>query len=95
MIFGESQKGKTVAVVGMLQNNSDQAWKDAQVEVRFFDPQGKLIDTETGKDYVYRNTIPPHGEKAFKVYKVVNYPTEKYASYKVFVRFAEDARKFP
>jgi len=89
MLFGKDEKGRTVSVVGILKNNTQIPWEHVQVEVRFFDGGGRLIDA--GLDDRLGGAIPPGAENAFKVVLKPNLPDERYASYKVFVRYAEDA----
>src|SRR5262245_21129171 len=44
MQFNQNDKGTYVTTVGTVRNNSDQAWKEVQLEVRYFDGTNKLID---------------------------------------------------
>lgn len=90
MFFGQSKDGLTVSVVGMLKNRGDVTWREIGVEVQFTDPDGRIIDVEADEHYLSR--ILPHGEMAFKLRTMAELPADRYASYKVFVRSAEDAR---
>jgi len=83
----------TVSVIGMMQNSADFPLDDLQLEAQFFDQDGELLDVGTHSRY--SETLPANGEAAFKVYVYAARPEEDYASFKISVRFAEDARVFP
>lgn len=96
MVFGKSKEGPVVCVIGQIKNESEIAWKDLQIEAQFFGQSGELIDVAVGKlQYWFASGILPHGEGAFKVRAVADFPKETYVSYKIHVRNATDARKFP
>jgi hypothetical protein len=89
MAWGESDKGPVIAVVGSVQNNSRIPWKEIQIEVRFMDQQGRLMDVGTGS---VSAAVEPGSERSFKVEVYPYLPKERYASYKVFIRGATDGR---
>ena len=89
MLFGEDEGGRIVSVVGTVRNNTQVAWEDVQVEVQFFDGVGRLIDA--GLDDSLGGAVLPGSENAFKVVVVPNIPSDRYASHKVFIRYAEEA----
>lgn len=93
MFFGQSKDGPTVFVVGKVKNNSDVTWESIHMEVQFMDPEGKLIDVEVQAHCLSK--ILPHGEMAFKLRAVAEMPRERYDSYQVSVRAAQDARATP
>ena len=93
MLKGTSADGDTVFVVGRLRNESDVEWEQIEMEVEFLDPEGQLIDVEVERHYLAH--ILPRGEMAFKLRTVADRPVEQYADYKVFVRWADDARRSP
>ncbi len=95
MVFGKAKEGTVVCVIGRIKNESEIAWKDLQIEAQFFDQAGKLIDVAIDPKYYFASEILPHGEGAFKVRAVADFPKETYASYKINVRSATDAKKFP
>ncbi len=90
MLFGTSEEGPTVYVVGRAMNESDVAWTTPQFEVRFLDRQGELLDVAEEKSYL--STVAPRGQIAFKVEAPAERPVEDYASYEVRVRSAEHDR---
>ena len=95
MVFGQSKDGPVVSVIGMLKNDSDLAWKRVELEVQLYNSTGELIDVGTDRWQRYVSEIAPQGEIAFKMRLVAEFPVKDYASYKLFVRGATDARSFP
>jgi hypothetical protein len=81
---------ETVAVIGTMSNSSSIPWKDIQIEVRFYDSNGKMIDSEQKKDYPFE--VPAHGNAAFKISTQREFPIEQYVSYKITIISARDAR---
>ncbi len=81
--------GQHVSVVCVVTNKSELAWDRVQIEARFFDKGGGLIDAES--EYHY-GIILPHDEVAFRVSNTAYHDLGDYDSYKVFVRGARDAR---
>ncbi len=90
--FGGLPAGPTVAVVGTLHNESNVAWKDLTIEVRFFDKSHKLIDTKQRQDYWLM--LPPKGDSAFKVSQPREFDAANYASYEARIVTARDAKGF-
>jgi hypothetical protein len=88
--YSQTEKSAFIAVVGMIKNNSKFSWKEVEPEVQYFDKDGKLIDTNSGREY--NATILPQGERAFRIRAQADRPEAAYASHKVFVRAAKDGR---
>jgi hypothetical protein len=88
--FGEKKSSETVAVIGTMSNKSSVPWKDVQIEVRFYDSNGKMIDSEQQKDYPFE--VPENGNAAFKVSTLREFPKEQYVKYDVSIISAKDAR---
>jgi len=89
--LADDQKcGPTVSVVGMLRNESDVEWKDIYLEAQYFDSGGTMIDAEGAEQYGL--IVPAHEEVAFRVRGAAARAPKDYASHKVFVRSARDAR---
>src|SRR6266567_6846968 len=63
--YSQTEKGAFIAVVGMIKNNSKFSWKEVELEVQYFDKDGKLIDTKSDREY--NATILPQGERAFRI----------------------------
>lgn len=88
-----NQNGRSVTTVGMVRNDSDYAWKEVQLEVRYFDRNDKLVDV--GAQGYSDVTVQPHSESAFRVRTLADQPESAYASHKVYVRSAKDIRRWP
>jgi hypothetical protein len=82
-----------VVTVGRLRNNSPVKWTDVVIEVQYFDRDGKLVGTKTERDL--NLVLLPGTEHAFQVSSRAEGPTSTYASQKIFVRDARDARRWP
>jgi hypothetical protein len=95
MQFGEhpgtqSLSGPIVAVVGTVRNDSGITWKDAIIEVKFFDKDHNLIDAKQQRDY--SEVVLPGQTCAFKVSMSRDFSADKYVSYEVNVVSARDGR---
>ena len=92
MFIGEDWEGKREAVVvGVIRNNSEVPWTWLNIEVQFFNAEGRMIDTEIADSGMF-SAVLPQEERAFKAKTTVSQPEEEYVSFKVFVRDAGDAR---
>lgn len=80
-----------IAVVGEIRNESELAWARVQVEVQFRDGNGKLVDTATC--FSRHGVALPGRDMAFKATVAAELPLERYASWEVFVRYAEDPKR--
>ena len=77
--FGEKKCGcPTVVVMGTMINNSDVPWKGVQLEVRFFDSEKELIDTDQEKKYFF--VVPANDSSTFKVSIPREFPQEQYGN---------------
>lgn len=94
-VFGDSKDGPVVCVIGTLENKSDVAWEQIQLEAQFLDSAGKLIDVAKEPRLYYVSHMLPRSQAAFKVRALRDFPKDKYASHKVFVRSAKDDRTWP
>jgi len=82
-----------VVTVGRLRNESPVKWTDVVIEVQYFDADGRLVATKTENDHAL--VLLPNSEHAFQVSSSAELPPRSYASQKVFVRDARDARRWP
>ena len=89
MNFKDVGTNSLVYVVVVITNQTDIAWKQTQVDVRFFNKAGTLIDART---YWDNSTILGHGESAFRINSTPCHALSDYDSYKIFVRAARDAQ---
>ena len=87
MSFQNDQSGQIIYVVGVLTNKSDLAWKATQLDLRFYNQSGTLIDAAYG---TAGGVIYPNGDLAFRLKNRPSHPLSEYNSCKVFVRAAFD-----
>lgn len=90
MVFGQTDCGQNLVILGTFKNNSDVSWKDIQLEARFFDHEGRLIDTGQKNEYFY--ILQENSEAPFKFSMKKEFPTEKYVTYSISVLNAKDAK---
>jgi hypothetical protein len=89
MNLEDAAKEYSVHVVAVVTNQTDIAWKDVQLDVRFFNKAGTLIDART---FMNSPTIFPHGDSAFRINVDPIHPLADYDSYKIYIRSARDTR---
>ena len=89
MNFQSDEKEPSVNVVVVLTNRSEFAWKDVQMDLRFYNAAGTMIDA---MPYWNRGEIYPNGELAFRIKNHPSHALGEYDSYKIFVRSARDVR---
>ena len=77
-----------ISVVAVVTNQSDKAWTGVQLEARYFDKTGKLIDVGRGQ---YNWTLYPKSDGAVWINSGALCPLADYASYKIYVGGARDA----
>src|SRR3974390_1967691 len=63
MNLQDVEKESSVNVVTIITNKSEIAWKQIQLEIRFFDKTGTLVDARTFKD---DTVVYPHSDTAFR-----------------------------
>lgn len=78
-----------LSTIGRIQNDGDVTWENPVLEVRYFDKAGNLIDTQASREYI---VIPSHGEAAFVLRSKAVRAEGDYATHKVEVKAARDAR---
>lgn len=88
MNLEDAGKDSSVHVVAVITNQTDIAWKHVQLDVRFFDKTGTLIDARVYSDGA---TILPHGESALRINTKPCHALSDYKSYQLFIRSARDA----
>ena len=93
MQFSNGEKGRYVTTVGVITNGSDCTWKEVQLEVRYFDQQGKLIDV--GAQWFSDVIVQSHAESAFRIRTIADQSDKTYASHRVMVRTATDIKRWP
>jgi len=93
--FLQSGTNRYLAVIGVITNQSQLSWGDVNVEARFFNADGKLVDVIPGRGTHIGVAISAHSEAAFKIESKTIESTNNFNSYKVFVTWAKDARSWP
>ena len=93
MHFGATTNGNYVSAIGQIRNDSPYGWKELQLEVRYYNKEGQMIDTRT--EARFGDTLPTGATHAFRVRGPADKPESQYASHKIFVRSAKDARRWP
>lgn len=91
MNWAETSSGLRIYLTGVLTNESFQAWKDVEVECRFYDRTGNLIDAANG---LTRFTVLPESDSAFRVSVTPSRATNDYAGYRVSVSNARNAKSW-
>jgi hypothetical protein len=87
MNFQPDERGTLIYVVAVLTNKCELAWKNPQLDVRFYNQSGTLIDATS---YSASGIIYPNGELALRIKNRPNHVLSEYDSCKVFVRSALD-----
>jgi hypothetical protein len=70
-----------------IKNDSPHKWEHPTIEVQYFNADGKLIDTQSDKDF--SSVLVPGTEQAFRFRTKPAKPETEYASQKIFIRSAE------
>ena len=86
---GEYYRWPAVAIVGVLTNRTELAWKNVEMDVLFYDKMGGMIGCRA---FGYGDIILSHGQLGFQTTVAAIHPLEDYSAYKIFVRSATDAR---
>ena len=87
MNFHPDEGGQANYVVTVLTNHCDIAWKNPQLDFRFYNQAGTLIDAGS---YTGGGVIRAHDELAVRFKFRPNHPVSEYDSCKVIVRWAYD-----
>jgi hypothetical protein len=91
--YSEQKDYPYISCIGTLRNHTEVAWEDLHFEARFFNSAGQLIDTLSDHDYSL--VLRPHSEAAFRVRGRADKSADQYATHKVEVTWAKDARDWP
>jgi hypothetical protein len=87
MNWVQREKEMRIYVTGVLTNQSPIAWKDIELECRFFDTNGVLVDASNSRAYM---TIQPDDDSAFRASIIPTRPTNDYASFKLSISTARN-----
>ena len=87
MNFQPDAHDPSIYVVVVLTNKSELAWKNPQLDLRFFNQAGVFIDANS---YSGGGVVQPHGDMAVRVKCRPCHPIAEYDSCKILVRSAVD-----
>lgn len=85
---GDCKKKINTVTIGLIENSSQYGWENFQIEVRFFNTEGKLIDSVS--DSIYGLAVQPNSEVSFRVFERAAKPQEEYSSHKVYINDASN-----
>jgi hypothetical protein len=85
----ETKDGPRLIVTGLLTNRSDTAWCAVELECRFRDASGRMVDAA---NTVARLTVGPHDDSAFRVTVVPGCLRPDYAAVWLNVATARSTR---
>ena len=91
MNWAESGNGPRIYITGILTNQSGIAWRDIELECRFLDTNGLLVDAAHPN---VRLTIQPHDDSAFRAVVTPSHATNDYASFRLLVSTARNTKGF-
>ena len=89
MNWAETSSGLRIYITGILTNRSEFAWRDIELECRFFDTNGQLLDAAHPHVAL---TIRPHDDTAFRVVVTPGHATNDYASFRLSVSTARNTK---
>ncbi len=89
MTWSETSSGLRIYVTGILTNQSEFAWRDMELECRFFDANGQLVDAAHPHADL---TIQPHDDTAFRAVVTPSHATNDYASFRISVSTARNTK---
>ncbi len=82
MNWAQTQNGLQIFITGVLTNGGPVGWKEVEIDCRFFDTNGVMVDAANGRCYC---TVLPNDDTAFRVAVNPTAPTNSYAGFKVSV----------
>lgn len=80
-----------ITTLGHIENRTDIPWDDLEIEVRYFDATGDLVDTGSETLYI---TVPADDNATFKVSSCASREEAAYATHTARIRMASDARGY-
>jgi predicted nucleic acid-binding Zn ribbon protein len=89
MNWAETSSGPRIYII--LTNQSEFAWRDIELECRFLDTNGRLVDAAHPHVAL---TIQPHDDTAFRTVVTPSHATNDYASFRLSVSTARNTKGF-
>ncbi|HSC69057.1 MAG TPA: hypothetical protein VLC79_15295 [Cellvibrio sp.] len=84
---GECKSTFNTVTIGMIKNNTPYGWEDFKLEVRFYNAEGKLIDSVSETSYGL--AVQPNSEVSFRVMERAAKATAEYVTHKVIINDAQ------
>ncbi len=91
MNWVHSSNGPSIFITGILTNESPAGWKDVEFDCRFFDSSGRLVDAASRRSY---STVAANDDIAFRVAIEPTAPTNRYATFRIGVGSARNAKSW-
>ncbi len=89
MNWANTSNGPRIYVTGVLTNRSEFAWRDVELECRFLDSTGRLMDAGHPRVGL---TVQPHDDAAFRATITPSQASNDYASFRVSVSTARTTK---
>lgn len=89
MNWAETSNGPRIYVTGILTNQSEFAWRDIELECRFLDAGGQMVDAAHPHAGL---TIQPHDDTAFRAVVTPSRASNDYASFRLSVSTARNTK---
>jgi hypothetical protein len=88
MEFGENKCGHAIVILGKIENNSNVSWRHPHFEIKFYDKNKNLVDTDQEEKYDF--ILPTKEEVPFKVSISRQFPEEQYNSFDIRIISASE-----
>ena len=89
MHWAETTNGPRIYITGILTNQSKFAWRAIELECRFLDANGRLVDAAHPHVAL---TIQPHDDAAFRAVTTPSRASNEYTSFKLSVSTARNTK---
>jgi len=91
MDWGQTTNGPRIYITGILTNQSAVAWREIELECRWLDRQGRLVDAF---HHHVALTIQPHDDAAFHTTESPTRATNDYATFRLSVSMARNTKGY-
>jgi hypothetical protein len=85
----QTQQGPRIYVTGLLTNSSPIAWKEVELECRFYDSASNLVDAANARSFL---TIHAHDDAAFRATVVPGVSSNQHGSFRISVSTARNGK---
>ncbi len=89
--FSQGQNCNFITCIGEILNLTSDVWEDLVVEVKYFDSNGVLVDTET--EHLYENVIQGNETTSFRIRISADRKAEDYVNHVSRITWAE--KRYP